>query len=119
MLSALLILFFMYYEISQKTLQVFIGLLVLSCFVLTGAGSTVFFLLSAFLIFFLFLRLLQKYRIHPDKASLLVLTGFALWFVAKLFNGLVFLNEEMYLISNIFKLAGFGTILYSLRVISK
>jgi hypothetical protein len=119
LLLGLLILICLYYEITQRSLQVLVGLLILFIFVLGGANDFTFFILSALLFFFIVLKLFTHYTNNPKKNSLWALVGFTSLFTAKLLSSIIFLSNGIYLVAYFFKLAGVLAILYSLWVISR
>ncbi|HIH23745.1 TPA: hypothetical protein HA251_01795 [Candidatus Woesearchaeota archaeon] len=118
-LVGLTILTILYYNINERRLQLLFVTLLIAGFTLGGFTEVAFFTASSILFFFIALKLYHHHRTEPDQSSLLILTGFSLLFISKLFSGILFIHEGLYIGYYIFKLAGVGLITHSTWVISR
>lgn len=119
MMIGLLILIYLYYEIDDWSVRTLLGLLMLLALFLGDANDFTFFMLSAMFLFFIALKLYQRYRLRPETTALLVLLGFISLFIAKLLSGILLLSSGVFLTAYLFKLAGILALLSSLWVISR
>jgi|GEM_PF-4907687 len=118
-LIGLTILTILYYEINERRLQLLFIALLIAGFALGKSTELAFFTISSILFFFIALKLYQHYRTTPDQSSLLILIGFSLLFLSKLFSGILFIHEGLHIGYYIFKLVGAGLIAHSVWVISR